>query len=253
MSKNSAEHLLKAQHAAQFLMRVPQATVPEAMRVAQFSDDDIANLSIRRQIFRLLPGGKKSSAAPSVATPVSLIVATSPMATGVSDITSNDDIACPPPKRVRTRKTAPAAMKDRVENVKQKRHYSTAHKEATRLYAQEVAKEGGGGMSIKQVVDQIKKKYKVGPSAETIHREVGKGHVGTSPMKMGPVGRIPRRDYSFLCDAFASFTAINQINKRAGLNVCDKMIQKIASTLGTSRKAAEKILRRTACHLRHSS
>jgi hypothetical protein len=102
----------------------------------------------------------------------------------------------------------------------------------------------GGGMSIKQVADQIKKKYKVGPSAETIRREVKKGHVGTFPMKMGPVGRVPRRDYRYLCNAFASFTAINQLNKCAGLNVWDKMIQKLATTLGTIQKAAEKILNR---------
>jgi hypothetical protein len=36
MSKNTAEHLLKVERAAQFLLRAPQATVPEAMHVAQF-------------------------------------------------------------------------------------------------------------------------------------------------------------------------------------------------------------------------
>jgi hypothetical protein len=46
MSKNTAEHLLKVERAAQFLLRAPQATVPEAMRVARFSDDDIANLNV---------------------------------------------------------------------------------------------------------------------------------------------------------------------------------------------------------------
>jgi len=82
-------------------------------------------------------------------------------------------------------------MRDRVEDLKQKRHFSTAHKEATRLFAQEWAKPGGG-VSTVQVAEQIKKTYSVGPSAETIRREVRKGHVGTSPMKMGPAGRVPR-------------------------------------------------------------
>jgi hypothetical protein len=36
MSKNTTEHLLKVERAAQFLLRAPQATVPEAMRVVQF-------------------------------------------------------------------------------------------------------------------------------------------------------------------------------------------------------------------------
>ena len=52
---------------------------------------------------------------------------------------------------------APAVMRDRVEDLKQKHHFSTAHKEATRLFAQECAKPGGGGMSTVQVAEQIKK------------------------------------------------------------------------------------------------
>jgi hypothetical protein len=59
-------------------------------------------------------------------------------------------------------------------------------------------------------------------------------------MKTGPAGRIPRCDYKYLCDAFASFTAINQLNKCAGLNVRDKMIQNFAKALDMSQKGAEK-------------
>jgi hypothetical protein len=176
------------------------------------------------------------------AAPVSL-VACSPMTTLKSDITNNKDLICLPPKHVRIRKTAPAAMRDRVEELKQKRHFSTAHKEATRLFAQECVKPGGEGMSTVQVAEQIKI-YSVGPSAETIRREVKKGHVGTFPMKMGPVGSVPRCDYRYLCDAFASFTPINQLNKRAGLNVRDKMIHNFTKALNTSKKAAENILDR---------
>ena len=54
-----------------------------------------------------------------------------------------------------------------------------------------------------------------------------------------PVGRVPRCDYRYLCDAFASYTAINLLNNRAGLNVRDKMIQKLAATLGTTQPSEE--------------
>ena len=40
---------------------------------------------------------------------------------------------------------APTAMKNCIENLKQKSHHSIAHKEAMQLCAQELAKEGGGG------------------------------------------------------------------------------------------------------------
>ena len=144
MSRNTTLHLEMVENAARFLTRAPQATVPEAMRVARFSEDDIADPNIQKQILRRLPGRKKPTASSVSAAPVSS-VACSPMTTIESDITNDEDLICPPPKRLRTRKTAPAAMRDCVEDLKQKRHFSTAHKEATRLFAQECTKPGGGG------------------------------------------------------------------------------------------------------------
>ena len=156
MSRNTTLHLERVENAARFLTRAPQATVPEAMRVAQFSEDDIADPNIRKQILRRLPSRKKPTASSISAAPVSF-VACSPMVTLELDITNDEDVICPPPKRVRIRKTAPAAMRDRVEVLKQRRHFATAHKEATRLFSQECAKPGGGGMSTVQVAEQIKK------------------------------------------------------------------------------------------------
>jgi hypothetical protein len=111
MSKNTAEYLLKVQHAAQFLMRVPQATVLEAMHVARFSDNDITNLNLRKQIVQCLSSHRKQPASSLVVMAPVSSAACSPMATGVSDIMSNDDVTCPPPKCMRMRKTALAAMK----------------------------------------------------------------------------------------------------------------------------------------------
>jgi hypothetical protein len=146
MSRNTTLHLEMVENAARFLTRALQATVPEAMRVARFSEDDIADPNIRKQILRRLPGRKKPMASLVSVVPVSS-VACSPMTTLELDITNDKDLICPPPKRLRTRKTAPAAMRDRVEDLKQKRHFSTAHKEATRLFAQECAKPGGGDVN----------------------------------------------------------------------------------------------------------
>jgi hypothetical protein len=157
MSTNTTLHLEMVKNAARFLTRAPQATVQEAMRVAQFSNDNIANPNIQKQILRRLPGRKKLTASSVSAAPVSS-VACSQMTTLESDITYNEDLICLPPKRLRTRKRAPAAMRDRAEDLKQKRHFSTAHKEATRLFAQECSKPGGGGgVSTEQVAEQ--KKY----------------------------------------------------------------------------------------------
>ena len=61
----------------------------------------------------------------------------------------------PPSKRKKQRMTALALQKKQVEDLKQMKHRSVAHKEAVRLYLKE--KEKPGGMSLRQVQDHIAK------------------------------------------------------------------------------------------------
>jgi hypothetical protein len=115
MSRYTTLHLKMVEKAARFLTRAPQATVPEAMRVVRFSEDDIADPNIQKQILRRLPGRKKPTVSLVVAAPMSL-VACSPMTTLESDITNDEDISSVRlQKRARIRKTASAAMKDRIQ------------------------------------------------------------------------------------------------------------------------------------------
>jgi hypothetical protein len=48
MSRNTTLHLEMVEKAVRFLTGAPQATVPEAMRVVQFSKDNIANPNIQK-------------------------------------------------------------------------------------------------------------------------------------------------------------------------------------------------------------
>ena len=59
MSQNSAAHLARVEHAVKTLLKAPNLTVPEAMYLAKFLEEDIANESIQRGIRRRLPGGTK--------------------------------------------------------------------------------------------------------------------------------------------------------------------------------------------------
>ena len=59
MSQNSAAHLARVEHAVKTLLKAHNLTVPEAMYLAKFLEEDIANESIRRRIRRRLPGGTK--------------------------------------------------------------------------------------------------------------------------------------------------------------------------------------------------
>jgi hypothetical protein len=64
-------------------------------------------------------------------------VACSPITTLQSDITTEDDPSCPPPKRVRIRKTAPAAMKDQMTTA------TTMMTKATTMTTMKTPTEGG--------------------------------------------------------------------------------------------------------------
>ena len=49
MSRNTTLHLEMVENAARFLTRAPQVTVPEAMHVGRFSEDDIADPNIQKK------------------------------------------------------------------------------------------------------------------------------------------------------------------------------------------------------------
>jgi len=84
--------------------------------------------------------------------------------------------------------------------LKKKEVYKAAHKAVTILYALERSKEGGG-MTVRQVEEIIKKKiHGIGPSKSTIqHYVVDLNIKGESPKKRGPVGYISQVAYSVMC------------------------------------------------------
>jgi hypothetical protein len=122
----------------------------------------------------------------------------------------------PPPKWTKQRMTALALQKKQVEDLKQMKHKSVAHKEAVRLYLKE--KEKPGGMSLRQVQDHIAKKYSVTVHYSTISRYANEGLLNALPKKMGPAGKFAKSTYKLLCDALSSFIPINQMNACAGDN-----------------------------------
>ena len=93
----------------------------------------------------------------------------------------------PPPKWKKQRMTALALQKKQVEDLKQMKHKSVAHKEAVHLYLKE--KEKPGGMSLRQVQDHIAKKYFV-VHYSTISRYANKVLLNASPKKTGPADRF---------------------------------------------------------------
>jgi transposase-like protein len=129
-----------------------------------------------------------------------------------------------------------------VEDLKQMKHKSVAHKEAVRLYLKE--KEKPGGMSLRQVQDHIAKEYSVTVHYSTISRYANEGLLNALPKKMGPAGKFAKSTYKLLCDALSSFIPINQMNACAGDNSRIKLIHTLVKTLSISSTEASTLLTR---------
>jgi hypothetical protein len=120
-----------------------------------------------------------------------------------------------------------------------KKHKAAMHKEAMHLYLQERVKPEGG-MSLRQVQDQIKK-YSVDVHYSTISRYANEGLIA-SPKKMGPPGTIAKADYKLLCAALSSFIPMNQMNSHLGDNTCPKLMFTLAKMVGMSLPNVGKLL-----------
>ena len=118
----------------------------------------------------------------------------------------------PPPKRKKQRMTALTLQKKNVEDWKQKKHNSDPHKEAVCLNLKE--REKPGGMSLRQMQDEIAKNILSLFYYSTISCYANKGLLNVSPKnkKKGPAGTFAQSTHKLLCGALSSFIPINQMN-----------------------------------------
>ncbi len=184
------------------------------MILVGFPKKDIANETVRRMIRCRLEALEAKQMTPHRDTPT---VKKEPIVTinnaDLSPLTGEDDNPTasatttttttgpthPKPKRKQIWPSMSAVQQRRANNLAVKRHKSDAHKAAVRLFKAE--KEKPDGMSIRLVYDAITAKYGTCPSITMISCYAKQGLINTSPMKMGPVGRIPAVACKFLCQA----------------------------------------------------
>ena len=126
-----------------------------------------------------------------------------------------------PSKKKTCRLNSQQAQGKRVEDLKSAVRKKDIHKQATLLYADERAKEGG--MSVRQVANKIRSENNGdGPSSSTIYKYVvDLKMIGVSPLKKGPEGKVSAMDYKSLCMAFERKLRIEQMNAK----VCTRQTQ----------------------------
>ena len=214
MPKNVAKQDNRFDAAVGYIKRCPKLTIPEAMKLANFSVQEQACRAMQMVLRRLLNKMKGGSAlsppslinASTVGTPASSLSSISGV-TGQSSLVSNSTT----PKVKRIRSTSSAAQMKRAAVNQTQRTINEAFKRATRMYDRE-RQNKKGGMSARAVAELVEKDCGVKISARTIQQKVKEGNVGVSPLRRGPKGNIPDRSYQNLCLAYESYVTINQIN-----------------------------------------
>ena len=99
-------------------------------------------------------------------------------------------------------------------------------------------------MSLREVQDQITKKYSFTVHYSMISWYTNKGLLNALPKKMGPIGTLSKSTYKFLCNALSSFIPINQMNTCAADNTQFKLIATLVKMLSNSSTEVDKLLRR---------
>ena len=201
MPKNVAKSDPRFDAAVGYIKRCSKLTIPEAMKLADFSVQEQACCAMQMVLRRLLNKMKDSSAL----SPPSLINALTegtPASSfsnisGVTDQSSLlSNLTTPKVKRIRL--TATAAQMKRAAVNQTKRTINEAFKRATRMYDRE-RQNKKGGMSAQAVAELVEKDSGVKISARSIQQKVKEGNVGVSPLRRGPKGNIPDRSYQNLC------------------------------------------------------
>ena len=213
-----------AERAVELYKKHPTLSVPQLMKLADYSEDEIDDRAARMCIYRRIKIWK--------IIPKTLVYNTPPPTTvyggGLqgtlsSVMASADDITAPPQKVQRSRMTANAAQLRRTAKKMAADNHKIATKQATTIYARETAKTDG--KSAQHVVDLITKEFKVNLSARTIQRKVKNGEIGTLPVRRGPKGSIPEMHYKNLLMVFEPFVTICQLNGKAR-NIVHKLLAK---------------------------
>jgi len=254
MSGEDSVPVDKLNKAAKLLYAAPILSVKEALLAAGVEENDADSRAVQMRVRRKLPSGNKKTLVASTIT----IDTNSPGST-VSSITTPSTSSslskkhAPPPKKKQQRMSSKAKQQKLHDDKAARDYATTAHKEATTLYAAE--KDIVGGKSAAEIEEQIKQKYHgVGPSTRIIQKYVKQGLIGTSPLRRGAKGDIEEYIFKTLCTALDSLVTINQINGNGGENTRSKLKAKVNGAVGKDEtkldfKLLDRIFKETAINL----
>jgi len=259
MSVSDTDLKKRVKKAASLLFHAPVLKVPQAMRAANFTNEESSDPTMQmkvRRAFKAMKEMVQKTESKIIGRSVSVLFL-SPTTSTISSLTASDvpsqvEHQMTPPKLDEVRLTVTGATKTSTNKQKIDKWKSAALKAATLMYHNELQKENG--MSAEQVEQVIRKRYSgTGPSARTIIRYVVEYKlVNMSPVKRGSPGNIPPSVFESLCVAVESYISINQINKLCGNKLAKKELAAVVNTVAgreTEHKSKDyKLLKRIAVY-----
>ena len=246
--------------AVEFLLRNPNATVPESMAAVQlFSSSECANRTIQQQVRRAYKKRTipSSIVAQSTKSTISSLTNPSVASSSANDhpdldaasalielLTAGSAISTEPTSSSKRKKrnsnkldglkeirlTSSQAQKMRVNNKMLKDNYKMAFKEACILYSN----ERENGKSAQQCCDEVGKKYNTTISKRTVQHYVQHNKAGESPRK-GPDGGISPDIFKILVQAYESYVRIKQINAETAENSRNLLSKRVNNAMNTGK------------------
>ena len=195
------------------ILKHPTLTVPDAMKLADFSLQEQACCAKCMIVYRELDKAKsKQGKSDAFVTPPPQYVSISSERGTLSSVTFSASEPSAPAAVVvkKPPATVTAAQLRQAEAVSKKKEHNAAFRCATIMYDCERKKVDG--LSARAVVELIRLDTHVQLCARTIQKKVKEGEFGVSPLRRGPKGSIPDCHFTNLCMAVKSFVTINQLN-----------------------------------------
>lgn len=192
----------RVQKAVKFKLANPNATLPQSMRAAEFTNEESKSAMVQMRVRRQLLKVDKTSL------PTQISTGASP-ASSVSSLT-----ASPALKITQVRHTSKAMQQIRRNNAAKKINKSKAFKMATTMYANEKKKpdDGSKKLSALDVSRIVEQNTGTRIARRTIEENVNAGRVGVSPAKRGRPSSIPDAVFEQMAIALESFLKIKQVN-----------------------------------------
>ena len=252
MPRNNSRVDPRFKKAVENVLKHPTLSVPDAMKLADFSRQEQACRAKRMIVYRELDKAKSKQGKidPFLTPPPPQHVAVSTSERGtlssVSFSARSEPSASAAVAVKKPRATVTAARLRQVEAISKKKEHNAAFKRATIMYDCERKKVDG--LSARSVVELIRLDTDVQLCARTIQKKVKEGEIGVSPLRQGPKGNIPDRHYINLCMAFKSFVTINQLNSNVRVLAPKRLAPLVKKVIyGEGDFDSRKLLRRVLC------